>query len=117
MNDAPLPLQGISETGGKPNTLVRAGGGLGIAGCCIGLLAFITACAGFDAVFAFSPIPFLMGIVGLALTIAGAVQQRTLKIEDTHVIASLFINLIAFVGGLVELAVWRHWTIFFGQLS
>jgi hypothetical protein len=56
-----------------------------------------------------------MGVVGLALVIAGAVQQRTLKIEDMHVVAAFFITLITSVGGLVEFAVWRHWTIFFGQ--
>jgi hypothetical protein len=112
MSDAPLDL---SLRPGRSTTLVRAGGALGIAGCMIGLLVFITACAGFDAVFYFSPIPFLMGVVGLVMVIAGGVQQRTLKIEDMHVVAAFFVTLIATIGGLVELAAWRHWTIFFGQ--
>ena len=44
-------------------------------------------------------------------------QQRTLKMEDMQVLAAFFVTLIATIGGLVELAVWRHWPIFFGQLA
>ena len=114
MTHTPLPAS-LSPQNGTGTKLVRAGGSLGIAGCFIGLAIFITACAGFDAVFSFSMIPLLMGVIGLVITIAGATQQRTLALEDTHVLAAFFITLIASIGGLVEVAVWRQWSIFFGQ--
>ena len=98
------------------NKLIRAGGSLGIAGSLIGVAIFVTACAGFDAVFSFSPIPFAMGVIGLPLTLIGA-MRRGVTIEDSHVPASLFINLMALAGGLLEIAVWLHWPIFFGQVA
>src|SRR2546423_15706793 len=100
MSDAPLPSE-LLPNRSPSNTLVRGGGALGIAGCCIGLTVFLVACAGFDAAFNFSFIPLAMGTVGLGMTIAGAAMQRGLKMEDTHVIAAFFINLRAFVGGLM----------------
>jgi hypothetical protein len=114
MSDAltsPLPPQ----RGTTGTTLVRTGGALAIAGCSIGLLVFLVACAGFGAAFEFSPIPAVMGAVGLVLTLVGATQQRSIAIEDTHVVASLFVSLMALAGGLVLMAVWLHWPIFFGS--
>jgi hypothetical protein len=108
---APVPLQS-----GSANLLVRTGGALGIAGSLIGVAIFLTACGGFDAVFSFSPIPFAMGIVGLLLLILGAVR-RGVTIEDSHVLAALFINVMAIVGGLLEMAVWKRWPVFFGQVA
>lgn len=114
MSDA--SLSPLSPQFGLGSKLVRAGGALGIAGCSIGLVVFIGTCAGFDAAFYFSPIPLVMGAVALVLTIVGAMQQRTMALEDTHVLAAFFISLMALFGGLIEVATWRHWTIFFGQV-
>jgi hypothetical protein len=106
-----LPLQS-----GPANLLVRTGGALGIAGSLIGLAIFLTACGGFDAAFSFSPIPLAMGALGLLLLFLGAIR-RGVTIEDSHVLASLFINIMAIVGGLLEVAVWKRWPVFFGQVA
>lgn len=98
------------------NTLIRVGGSLGIAGSFIGLAIFLTACGGFDAAFSFSILPFAMGCVGFLLLLLGAIR-RGVTLEDSHILAALFINVMAVAGGLLELALWRHWAIFFGQSS
>lgn len=96
--------------------LIRTSGSLGIAGSLIGLAIFLTACGGFDAAFSFSAIPFAMGLLGFVLLILGAVR-RGVAIEDSHVLAALFINIMAIVGGLLEIAVWKRWPVFFGQVA
>ena len=93
--------------------LARLGGALGIAGACIGLLIFLVACAGFSGVMPFSLIPFGLGLVGFVLAIVGGVIQKDVGMEDTHVLAAIFINIMAIVGGLVEMAAWRGWAVFF----
>jgi len=98
---------------GRSSSIARVGGALGIAGCCIGLLVFFAACAGFGAVMPLSLIPFGLGLVGFVLAIVGGVFQKDTGIEDTHVLASIFINIMAMVGGLVMMAAWRGWPIFF----
>jgi hypothetical protein len=106
-----LPLQS-----GPGNLLIRSGGALGIAGSLIGVAIFLTACGGFDAVFSFSPIPLAMGVLGLLLLFFGAIR-RGVTIEDSHVLAALFINVMAIAGGLLEVAVWKRWPVFFGQVA
>jgi hypothetical protein len=96
---------------------VRLGGALGIAGSIIGLLIFVVACAGFDGAFLFSMLPVAMGAVGLIIAFTAALQQKSLVIEDTHVTASFFVNFIAIVGGLLEMAIWLKWPIFYPAAS
>ena len=96
-------------------SFIRAGGGLGIAGCCIGLAIFFLACAGFDAVLPLSIIPMAMGLPGMVLTLIGGTRKAT--IEDTATLAALFVNSISIAGGLLEFAAWRQWTIFPGSGS
>jgi hypothetical protein len=96
--------------------LVRTGGALGIAGSLIGLAIFLTACAGFDAAFSFSMIPFAMGIVGLLILACGAIRPGA-PAGESMVLAALFINTMAIVGGLLEIAVWMRWPLFFGQVA
>ena len=115
---------GVSPTGGgrhstaaaaiaaarrKP-TLVQIGSALGIASNCIGWAIFLMLCMGFTAASVFSPLPFALAVVGFVLTIIGGVTQKHADV-DTHVLASIFLNIFGIVGGLLELAVWRQWTV------
>ena len=97
----------------RPASLVRLGGALGVAGAIIGLLILLVGCMGFDSALPFSVIPLLMGVAGLPISLAGAFQQRKLAMEDSRVLLSFFVNFIAIVGGLLEMAMWRHWSIFY----
>lgn len=96
-------------------TLARVGGALGVAGCCVGLLLFLVACAGFDAAFVLSVIPLILGVVGLVLVCAGGFSRRSEEMAETHFVFALFLCFLAAVGGLVELALWRGWPILFGM--
>jgi hypothetical protein len=90
---------------------VRAGGALGIAGSVIGLMAFGVACAGFGAVYSLSPLPVLLGAVGLILVIVGATTQQVNGVEDTHVLAALFVTIFSVLGGLLLMGLWLAWPI------
>lgn len=97
-------------------SLVRVGGGLGIAACAIGLAVFLAACAGLNAALVMSIVPLALSAPGLVLTIIGGVKQpRQPGVADTHLVASLFINLAGLFGALLLVAVWQGWSIFAGQ--
>lgn len=98
----------VANPGGT--SAAQVGGLLGIAGNFIGLAIFVAGCFGLGASFLFSPLPLLLGAVGLLITFFGGLFLRA-KAEDTHVVAAIFINVFAIVGGLLELAVWMKWTI------
>ena len=86
---------------------------MGIAGTIIGMAIFIGGCFGFSASFALSPIPLILGIPGLLLTIIGGFQKST-GIEDSHLVAGYFLNIAVISGALLEMAVWRGWIFFAG---
>jgi predicted histidine transporter YuiF (NhaC family) len=88
---------------------VQVGGGLGIAGCVIGLLIFLAACFGFGAAFYLSLLPLAFGVIGLVLTVIGAIVQKNAGIADTQVLAAIFVSLFGLVGGLILVAVWYGW--------
>ncbi len=92
-------------------TLARIGASLGIAANCIGWIIFLALCHGFSAAAVLAPLPLALGLVGMVLTVVGAVTQPHADV-DTHVLASIFLNLFGIVGGLLEMAVWRNWTLF-----
>src|SRR3954468_1435702 len=96
--------------GGQPK-LLRVGGMLGVASSCLGLLVFLTACAGFSAAFAFSWIVVLLGGIGFVLSVVGGVTERKKLAEETAVMAALFACCMGLIGGLLEMAVWRGWTV------
>ncbi|HEY8668959.1 MAG TPA: hypothetical protein VIL86_20085 [Tepidisphaeraceae bacterium] len=93
-------------------TLAKTAGGIGIASVLIGLALFMGACAGFNAVFAFSLIPLFAGAAGFVLTIVAGSQKNT-GVQDMGIVAALFLNIMGFVGGLLMTATWLHWHIFF----
>lgn len=96
--------------------LVQLGGWLGFAAACAGLAIFLLGCAGFDGGFAFYWLPTLLAAVGLGSTILGGVLRHG-GVEDTPILAGLFLNLFGLVGGLLECALWKGWDIFFRQVS
>lgn len=91
-------------------SLVRVGGGLGVAATSISMAIFVLGCFGFSAAFTWLPVlPFIMAIVGLLLTIIGATWKKSAVDEDTQIFASMFCNFLGLVGGLVEIGVWLSW--------
>ena len=97
--------------GGGSSTL-RLGGALGIAACAVGLLILVAACAGLNMAVVLSLVPVGLSIPGLILTIVGAIKDKALITEDTHVLHALFANIAGLIGGLLEMAAWRNWPLF-----
>jgi hypothetical protein len=93
-------------------SLVKVGGALAIAGTVIGTAIFVMGCFGFGAAFALSPIPVILGAVGLSLTLVGGFFQDPVGVEDTHAVAALLLNIAVIAGGFLEIAIWRGWSIF-----
>ena len=96
--------------GSRPSTSIMVGGGMGIAGAFLGLIIFLAACFGLEGAFLFSPLPFILGLVGLVVCIFGAVTGKG-AIEDTQVLGVMFICLFGIVGGLLEMSARYHWHI------
>jgi hypothetical protein len=95
----------------RRGSLVQLGGGLGIASSFIGLAILLCTCAGLDAALYLSILPLLLGGAGLILTVIGALTQKDARVEDTHVLASIFLGLMGIVGGLLEMAAWLKWKV------
>ena len=94
---------------GQPK-LLRLGGSLGIAGCVIGIAILVAVCAGMRAAFALSFIPVLLGLAGFVLAVIGAnTEKEQVAREDTHVLAALFADCMAIVGGLALMTAWMGW--------
>jgi hypothetical protein len=100
-----------SSTHGTP--LVKIGGYLAIAGTLIGSGIFLLGCFGFSAAFYLSPLPVLLGVAGLGISIIGATCQHPVGVEDPGVLASIVLSLAVLCGGLLELCIWLNVPIFF----
>jgi len=100
-----------SAIGGRKASLVTIGAYIGVAGNCIGWFIFLLMCFGFGAAVNLGVLPFGLGVIGLILTVYGAVVHKHAGDVDTHVLASMFINLFAIIGGLCQMAIMFHWTI------
>jgi hypothetical protein len=95
---------------------VRLGGSLGIAATSISLAIFTLGCFGFTAAFKVLPIiPMVLSVPGMVLTIIGATIKKSAGDEDTQTLAAMFVNLVGFVGALLELAIWLNWNVFYQQ--
>jgi hypothetical protein len=107
----PLDYQNPHGIPGSARTpqLTRFGGGLGVAGCCVGLLIFLAACAGLGAAVRFSLIPIALGAASIILSLAGGVIEHKKLPEDTAVFGALFAGALSLIGGLVEMSVWMGW--------
>jgi hypothetical protein len=97
----------------KGSTLVWAGSALGIAACIIGLGLFLAACFGLDAAFILSPLPTFMGAVGLILVVIGALGDAGKRMENVHVLAAIVVPIWGLLGGLVLMAAWLNWPMFY----
>jgi|SRR3954447_9767707 len=109
------PLDYTSSATLRPvsSGMLRLGGSLGIAACAVGLAIMVAACAGFGKVVVMSLIPVALSIPGLVISIVGAVFQKKQITEDTHVMHALFANTVGLLGGLLEMAAWQNWNIFY----
>jgi hypothetical protein len=100
-----------STYAGRKTSLVTIGAYLGVAANSIGWLLFVLMCFGFGAAVNLAILPLGLAVVGMILTVYGAVVHAHAGDVDTHVLASLFVNLFGIVGGLSLVAVWLRWTI------
>jgi hypothetical protein len=97
--------------GHGPSSTIVVGAGMGIAGAFLGLVIFLAACFGLEGSFLFSPLPFVLGTIGLILCIVGAVRGRG-NLDDTQVLGAMFVCFFGIVGGLLEMSVRYKWAIF-----
>jgi len=94
--------------GARPSTTILVGGGMGVAGAFLGLIIFLTACFGLEGSFLFSPLPLVLGAVGLVVAIVGAIRGKG-TLDDTQVLGAMFVCLFGIVGGLLEMSVRYGW--------
>ena len=73
---------------------------------------FFLACFGFAAALSLSIVPLALGIVSFALILIAGWAGKTGGMEDTHVLASIFITLMGVVGGIVLFAASQGWPLF-----
>ena len=106
------PMNYASAPGTRRTSLVQIGAGLGIAANMIGWAIFLMMCAGFEKAIVLALIPFGLALVGMTLTVVGGVFQKDAGDVETHVLAAIFINLFGLVGGWLEVATWRGWSVF-----
>ena len=111
MNE-PINYAAPGTPGGATN-LPRIGGVLSIAGTFIGTFIFVLGCFGFSAAFMLSPIPLILGVVGLILTLCGLFNKNIVG-EDTHVVAALLVNVAVITGAILEICIWRNIPFFAG---
>jgi hypothetical protein len=97
-----------TPTEGSP--MISVGGVIGIGANVIGLAVLLAACFGLEGAFLFAWLVLILGVAGLICGVVGGIVKKPQ--EDTHVVAVLFINLFAIVGGLLETAVYMKWPIF-----
>src|SRR2546421_4061486 len=110
MNETPSH-SAHSLPGHGPSATILVGGGMGIAGAFLGLAIFLAGCFGLEGSFLFSPLPLILGAVGLVVCIVGAISGKG-SLDDTQVLGALFVCLFGIVGGLLELSVHYKWHIF-----
>ena len=103
--------EGFGLSSGSP--LLRLGGALGIAASVLGMVIFFVACAGFGKVLVMSIVPLGLSVPGLVISLVGAVKDKPLITEDTHVLQALFVNIAGIIGGLLEFAVWMNCAMFY----
>jgi len=101
-----------SSASARGTSLGKIAGALGIASCFIGMAIFFAACFGFGAAINLALIPLALGIVSFALIIIAGFIGQTGGMEDTQVLASIFITLMGLVGGVVLFAAWQGWKLF-----
>jgi hypothetical protein len=95
----------------RGTTLPRIGGALAVAGTFIGVGIFVLGCFGFSAAFYLSPIPLVLGAVGLVLAFCG-MFYKSVAVDDSHVVAAVFVNIAVIIGALLELAIMMNVPIF-----
>lgn len=90
------------------STLLKLSGMLGVVACFTGLAVLLAGCAG-RAWYALAPFIALAGGGGVLLALLAAAFQKRRIGEETHFLMALFVNALAIVGGLVEMALLKGW--------
>lgn len=83
-----------------------------MAACFIGMGAFLASCFGFSASLWLSPIPLAFGLIGFFMAVVGANTQKHLHVADSVVFASIFMNILGVMGGLMMMSAWLGWQTF-----
>jgi hypothetical protein len=96
-----------------PDPLLRLAGGLGVGGVVTAILVTLAACGGIDGALVFGLAPVLLGAADIAVVAVSLTRSRTEP--DSLVLAAFFTAALALTGGLLQIAVWRHWPILYGQ--
>jgi hypothetical protein len=97
--------------------MAALGGSFGIAGASIGLLLFVGSCAGYNAVFMLSLIPFGLGCLGLIMALLGTFIDKSETLNTSQGLAAIWVSFIAVAGGLLEMGVWLHWGLLWGAFG
>jgi hypothetical protein len=95
-----------SSTLPRRTTLVQVGGALGIAATFLALAVFVLALFGNLGALTLSPLPLILGGLGMVLTIIGAVLVPHGGDSDTQPLAALFTSLFGVVGGYFLVVFW-----------
>ena len=105
-------LDHVSPGTRRGTSLGQVAGALGVASSFIGLAIFFAACFGFGAAISLALIPFLLGLVGFVLILIAGFTGKTRGMEDTGVLAAIFVTLMGLIGGVVLLVAWQGWKVF-----
>jgi hypothetical protein len=108
------PLNYATPGTTKPNQLPRIGGLLGTVGTFIGTGIFVLGCFGFGAAFYLSPLPMVLGVIGLVLTLTAWCSKRVVAGEDIHVVGAILVNVAVIVGALLEIMIMMNKSFFAG---
>lgn len=105
------------SAGGRRTSLVQIGASLGVASNAIGWAIFFLLCTGMHSAVYLSILPFGLALAGMVLTVVGATLKTDPNDVDTHVLASLFINLFGLIGGAFQMGIWLGWPLMAGLHS
>jgi hypothetical protein len=92
----------------RRTSLVKIGGALGIAASFIAIGIFTAALFRLDAAFMLCFVPLAFGVIGLVLSVVGAVTSTHHGEDETHPISALFVCMTGIIGGALELYAWIH---------
>jgi hypothetical protein len=94
--------------------LLQVAGGLGAAGVAVAITVTLAACGGIDGALVFGLVPVTLGISDLVLIVIQRTRSRVNP--DAVILAAAFGAILSIVGGLAQIAAWRHWPIVYQKM-
>jgi hypothetical protein len=94
--------------------LLQVAGGLGVAGVFVTITITLTACGGIDGALVFGLVPVALGISDLVLIVIQRIRSR--QTNDAVILAAAFGAILSILGGLAQIAAWRHWPILYQKI-